>query len=93
MSDSDIEHDKKDFQQKRLHEDLAHYRNVMYFLGLNIPIESMCLPARIEKILLDNGFLTIYELTVSDFRKVKGLGKRSVDLIASRLNELVSIGI
>lgn len=86
----DIAESKKDSQEK-LQEDLAHYRKVMYFMGANIPIECLCLPKAIETILKTEGCTRVYDLLNRDLAEIKGLGKRRLDLLTSRLDEFVSV--
>lgn len=93
MSENDdIAESKKDSQEK-FQEDFAYYRRVMYFMGANIPIQCLCLPPQIEKILLADGCVRVYDLISRDLTKVKGLGKRRLDLLTSRLDEFVSISL
>lgn len=91
MSD-DFVAEMKD-SQDRLKEDLSHYRNVMYFLGANVPIETLCLPKAIESILISDGCVRVYDLINRDFTKIKGLGTRRLALLTSRLDEFLSISL
>lgn len=79
--------------QDRLKEDLSHYRNVMYFLGANVPIETLCLPKTIETILIEDGCLRVYDLINRDFTKIKGLGSKRLALLTARLDEFLSISL
>lgn len=79
--------------QDRLKEDLSHYRNVMYFLGANVPIETLCLPKTIESILIDDGCVRVYDLINRDFTKIKGLGTKRLALLTSRLDEFLTISL
>jgi hypothetical protein len=76
-----------------LKKNVAHYRNTMNCMGADAPIQSLCLPLKIEKILLGEGFLRVYDLMFKDFREVKGIGKVAFDLIASRLQEFGTMSI
>jgi hypothetical protein len=90
MDNSEIVEIKKDSQQK-LDEDLSHYREVIYMMGANVSIKMLCLPVQIENILLHEGYDRVYMLTRNDLTKIKGLGKRRLALLTSRLDELFSI--
>ena len=79
--------------EERLAENLAHYRDFVNCFGANLPIQAMCLPKRIENVLLRDGFDRIYDLLYKDFREVKGLGKAGFELIVSRLDEFGTIRI
>lgn len=90
MIDEDFAEIKKDSQDK-LKEDLAHYRNVMHYLGANVPIGCLCLPIELENLLVRDGCLRVYDLINRDLTKIKGIGKRRLDLLTSRLDEFISI--
>lgn len=90
MIDEDFAEIKKDSQDK-LKEDLAHYRNVMHYLGANVPIGCLCLPIELENLLVKVGCLRVYDLINRDLTKIKGIGKRRLDLLTSRLDEFLTI--
>lgn len=79
--------------KEELQKNLNHYRNVVNCLGANVPIECLCLPKKVEKALIKDGFILIYDLLYRDFREVRGIGKVTFDLIASRLDEFGTICI
>lgn len=59
------------------------YRKTINYMAADAPIEILCLPSGIEKLLLDNGLLRIYDLFDVDFIKIKGFGvSRTRDLTA-----------
>ena len=87
MSDEIVE------SKNSLDEDLAHYRNVLRYLGGNVPIQVMCLPSVIENALIADGCLRVYDLFNRDFTKIKGLGRNRIDLLRSRLDEFISVQI
>ena len=72
-------------------KNLAHYRNLMQFMGANVPIQALCLPKKIENALLSAGFDRAYDLIGSDLTKIKGIGRGSLDLLTSRLDEFFTI--
>lgn len=79
--------------EERLQKDLAHYRRVICYMEANAPIKVLCLPKPIENALTNAGCLRIYDLIDRDFRKIKGLGDRRIDLLTSRLDEFLSVSI
>lgn len=92
MDDFEIEEPKKDSKQK-LDEDLRHYRTVLYFMGANVPIGVLCLPPQIEKLLIDDGCVRVYDLINRDLAKIKGIGKTRLSFLTARLDEFLSVGI
>jgi hypothetical protein len=72
-------------------KNLAHYRNLMQFMGANVPIQALCLPTKLENALISAGFDRAYDLIGSDLTKIKGIGRGSVDLLTSRLDEFFTI--
>lgn len=92
MSDFDVAEKIKDSQEK-LQQDLAQYRQTMYFLGANVPIAVLCLPRRLENILVEDGCLRVYDLINRDFTKIKGIGKTHLSLLTSRVDEFLSISL
>lgn len=81
---------KKDEKYK---EDLAHYRTVLHYMGSNVPIGVLCLPKSLEKILLRDGCVRVYDLINRDLTKIEGMGDRRRDLLASRLDEFFSVSL
>ena len=77
---------------KKLVESLENYRKFMYYAQGDLPIGSLCLNKDIEKLLLKNGFVRIYDLFEADLTKVKGLGKVRLGYLTSRLNEFLAMG-
>jgi hypothetical protein len=85
-----IDEKQKDTQAK-LHEDICNYRRTLEFMGGNIPIQTLCLPPDIEKILLNDGRLRVYDLFRCDFGKIKGIGSKRLAILTSRLDEFFAI--
>ncbi len=77
----------------RLKEDMAHYRRTISYLEANVPIQVLCLPKVIEKALINEGCLRVYDLINRDLGKIKGLGSGRLDLLASRLDEFFTVSI
>jgi len=74
-------------------KDLAHYRKTICYLEGNVPIQVLCLPTVIEKSLINDGCLRVYDLINRDLGKIKGLGKGRLRLLASRLDEFFTVSI
>lgn len=72
-------------------EDLVHYRSTLSYLGGNIPLECLCLPSRIEKKLLTNGYSRVYDLFSGDFTKIKGIGVLARDIVFERLDDFIAM--
>ena len=88
-----MDDDKIAISKEELQKNLIHYRNVVNALGANVPIACMCLPKKVENALKKEGFELIYDLMYRDFREIKGIGPQNFDLIASRLDDFVTVGI
>lgn len=97
MSDLELDNNKieYDMQMKKIKENLLKslqdYRKTMKYMVSDAPIAILCLPKGIEKILLDNGFLRVYDLFDRDFTEVKGLGIVCAGKITTCLNQFVSM--
>lgn len=77
---------------KKLLESLQNYRKFMTYMSGDVPIGVLCLSKPIEKALLDNGILRVYDLFDRDLAKIKGIGKvRRRDLAAS-LDKFLAMG-
>lgn len=87
--DDDVNNILKD----ELRNNLAHYRQVVQYMGGNVPIQVLCLPMRIENALVKSGFDRVYDLIGKDLRKIKGIGKDSIDILASRLDDFFLVNI
>lgn len=79
--------------QKKLEEDLSHYRSVLSYLEANVPIQVLCLPKPIENALIDDGCLRVYDLFNRDLAKIKGIGRNRLALLTSRLDQFFSVAI
>ena len=89
---NNIEHDLDMAKIKEeLRKSFQGYQNTMKYMLADAPIEVLCLPAIIERILLDEGFLRIYDLFNIDFIKIKGLGVVRVRQLAACLDKFFSM--
>ena len=84
-----------EMQMAKLREELKKrfddYQTTMKFMLADAPIEVLCLPQNIEKILLDHGFLRIYDLFDVDLTKIKGLGVTRIRHLTTSLNKFFSM--
>ncbi len=84
-----------DMQMRKLREELVKkfddYRVTINFMAADAPIGALCLPAATERILIDNGFLRIYDLFNVDFTKIKGLGVVRIRDLAARIDQFLSM--
>lgn len=89
----------KDFEQdldmKKIKEEVAksfnNYRMTMKYMLADAPIEVLCLPVATEKILLDQGFLRIYDLFDTDFTEIKGFGVTRVRQLTACLDKFFAM--
>ncbi len=91
--DNIINQDVEPPQKVDMKKNLDHYRKTLSYMGANVPIQVLCLPKTIEKSLINEGILRVYDLISRDLGKIKGLGQARLDLLASRLDEFFSVGI
>jgi hypothetical protein len=86
---------EQDIKMQKLKEELSKsfeaYRTTMQFLSADAPIEVLCLPKTIEKILLDAGCLRVYDLFDMDFTEIKGLGPVRIRDLTSRFQKFISM--
>ena len=86
---------EKDLELSKLKEELKKkfddYQTTMKFLAADAPIQVLCLPSKIETILLDQGFLRVYDLFNVDFVKIKGLGVARVRDLTACLDQFFSM--
>ncbi len=76
-----------------LKKDLAQWRRLLSYMGANVPIQVLCLPKAVEKSLISEGILRVYDLIDRDLAEIKGIGLARGELIASRLDEFFTVGI
>ncbi len=74
---------------KKLLESLENYKDIVRYMGADLPIGCLCLPQKYEKKLLENGILRIYDLFNRDLTKIKGIGKVGVGHLTARLQEFI----
>ncbi len=77
--------------KEELRKKLGEYQKTMKFMLADAPIEILCLHPATEKILLDQGFLRIYDLFDIDLIKIKGIGAARVRHLTSSLDKFFSM--
>lgn len=77
---------------KKLLESLENYKDIVRYMGADLPIGCLCLPQKYEKKLLENGILRVYDLFNRDLAKIKGIGKVGVGHITTSLQQFVPMG-
>lgn len=94
VNDSDSNKQEIESRLKdELKKNLLHYRNVVNYLSANVPIQVLCLPKKIEKILLREGYIRVYDLIGLDFTKIKGIGEASASIIESRFDDFFVVSL
>lgn len=77
--------------KKELAKRFEDYQKTMDFMLQDAPIGVLCLPEKIEKILLDQGFLRIYDLFNVDLIEIKGIGVNRVKQLTACLDKFFSM--
>lgn len=84
-----------DMKMQKLREELSksfeNYKNTMRMLAADAPVEALCLPRTIEKLLLHNGCLRIYDIVDLDFAKIEGLGPIRLRHLTTSVNQFFSM--
>lgn len=76
---------------KKLVQSLQNYRKLMSYMVGDLPIGVLCLPKATETVLLNSGFLRVYDLFDRDLVKIKGIGKIRARHLTTRLDEFLSM--
>lgn len=86
---------QQDIDMAKLKQELAkrfsEYQSTMKYMLADAPIEVLCLPDAVQKILLDQGFLRIYDLFDVDLVKIKGLGVVRIKQLTTSLDKFFSM--
>lgn len=77
--------------KKQLAIKLKEYQTTMKYMLADAPIEVLCLPDTIQKILLDQGFLRVYDLFDVDGIKIKGMGVSRIKQLTASLDKFFSM--
>lgn len=70
---------------------LDNYKKTLLYMYADAPLEILCLPKVIERILLSNGCIRVYDLLDRDFTKIKGLGVTRIRKLTASLDQFVSM--
>ncbi len=76
-----------------LKKDLHNYRKTLHYMGSNVPIQVLCLPKSLEKTLIKEGLIRVYDLISCDLTEIKGIGSNRLSLLTSRLDEFFTVSI
>jgi hypothetical protein len=86
---------EKDMKMEQLRVEVLkkfdEYNTILKFMVADAPLSVLCLSNGTEKILIDNGFLRIYDLFDVDFIKIKGLGVSRIRDLTTRLDQFFSM--
>lgn len=95
MIDDDmiINPDVVSFSKEDVKKNLEHYRKTLSYMGANVPIQVLCLPKSLEKSLIRARLVRVYDLISCNLAEIEGIGPKSLDLLASRLDEFFSVSI
>lgn len=88
-------HIEQDMEMAKLKEEIlkrfSNYQKIMTIMASDAPIGVLNLPKAVETILIAHGLLRVYDLFNADFIKIKGLGKRRIRNLTSRLDEFITM--
>jgi hypothetical protein len=76
---------------KKLVESLGNYQKMMGYMGADLPIESLCLSKKVEKVLINAGFLRIFELFDLDLFEIEGIDVIGARELTSSLNKFIAM--
>ena len=77
--------------KNELSHDIEFYRKTLTYLGANVPIGVLCLPKKIERALVREGLVRVYDLIGLNLREIKGIGDRNAEIISFRVDEFLSV--
>jgi len=77
--------------QEEARQNMAHYRQILSYMGANVPIQVLCLPKEIETLLVKDGCQRVYDLMSRDLSKIKGLGVGRLSILTARLDEFFTV--
>lgn len=84
-----------DMNMKKIREEIIkkfdEYRSTLNFMVADAPIEILCLSKIINKVLVDNGLLRIYDLFDCDFTKIEGLSESNIRHLTTCLDKFFSM--
>lgn len=77
--------------KQELKKSLDSYQSKLKYMLSDVPISVLCLSSSLEKLLIDKGFLRVYDLFDVDFVKIKGLGAIRIRQLTSSLDQFLSM--
>jgi hypothetical protein len=84
-----------DLKMQKIKEEVlkkfSEYRTLIQYMATDAPIEILCLPKPIEKILLSNRLFRVYDLFNVDFVEIKGLGEARIRQLTTCLDQFFSM--
>lgn len=78
--------------RKLLFESLQNYKETIRKLTLDIPIQSLCLKKKTEKLLINNGIFRVYDISDINLAKVEGLDDSTIANLTSIVDQLLLMG-
>lgn len=92
VNDKLIDHDQ---ESERIRKEIAQlildYPSKLNRMVTDAPIEVLCLPKVIEKLLTSNGCYRVYHVIDLDFAKIEWLNNRHARILATRLDQFISV--
>ena len=70
---------------------LEEYQKTVTYMAADAPISVLCLPKNIEKTLLRQGCLRVYDMIDRDLTKIEGLSDSAARHLAASLNQFLSM--
>lgn len=84
-----------DLKMKKIREEVlksfSEYRKTLNYMSADAPIGVLCLPKSIENILINNGYLRVYDLFDANFTEIKGLGKTRIGEITACVDQFLTM--
>ncbi len=77
--------------RKEVFDKLKEYQKTMTYMVADAPIAVLCLPKTIERKLLADSCLRVYDLLDRDLTEIEGLDDVSIGDLTSRLNQFFSM--
>jgi hypothetical protein len=77
--------------KQELKQKIEEYNKTIRYMLADAPIGVLCLPPTTESILIDQGFLRVYDLFDADLIKIKGIGITRLNQITTGLDKFLSM--
>lgn len=69
-------------------EDIELYQKTLQNLSFDIPIEALCLPKSLVKLLYKNHIFRVKDLFLIEHKMLKGIGKQKMEIITKSVNRV-----